>query len=376
MPASTTAFQLEPGLIYLNHAAVAPWPTRAAEAVARFGEENARWGSWHYRRWETVEQRLRERLQRLINASAPDDIALVKNTSEALSFVAYGLNWRAGDNIVSCAEEFPSNRWVWESLRSVGVETRFAAVTASADPEAALFERVDEHTRLISVSAVQYGAGLRMDLERIGAFCRARGVLFCVDAIQHIGALPFDVQRIQADFVAADGHKWMLGPEGIGLFWVRPALREQLRLTEIGWHSAEAIADYTQSEWELARSAKRFECGSPNMLGIHALEASLALIEDEGIESIGDRVLRNSALIAEFVSQSEGFTLLTNPTPERLSGIVTFAHRDHSATKINSHLKANGVLAAVRGGGVRFSPHFYVSPEQLARAWEIVRSIR
>jgi len=165
-----------------------------------------------------TEQRLKEQLQRLIGAQSSDDIALVKNTSEALSFVANGLDWVLGDNVVTCREEFPSNKWVWEALGNCGVETRLAQITDVEDPEGAMFSLVDRNTRLLSVSSVQYGNGLRMDLPRIGNFCNEHGALFCVDAIQSLGALPFDIEAIGCDFVAADGHKWMLAPEGLGLF--------------------------------------------------------------------------------------------------------------------------------------------------------------
>lgn len=368
-------FPQRTNFIYLNHAAVAPWPKRTAEAVARFANENVQCGSWNYRQWEATEHRLRQRLQRLINADSPDDIALLKNTSEALSFVAYGLDWVPGDNIVTCAEEFPSNRWVWNSLERFGVETRLAGITGCEDPETALFDLVDERTRLLSTSAVQYGSGLRMDLDRIGAFCRNNGILFCIDAIQQLGALSFDVQQCQADFVAADGHKWMLGPEGIGLFWVRPELREQLRLVEVGWHSAAKIVDYAQLDWELAPSARRFECGSPNMLGIHALEASLSLIEEVGMTTISDNISRNIALLIDLISNKKGFTLVTPDETKRRSGIVTFRHRRLSPGHICGHLKEHGVLAAPRGGGVRLSPHFYNSESELLQAWSYVETL-
>mgnify|MGYP002713180952 CR=1 FL=1 len=369
-------FPLRDSLCYLNHAAVAPLPKRAGDAVKRFVEDCVSEGSWNYRRWEQTEAGLREQLQRLIGAQSPADIALVKSTSEALSFVAFGLAWVPGDNVVTCREEFPSNRWLWQSLERLGVETRLAQVSDVDDPEGALLSFVDDNTRLISVSAVQYGNGLRLDLHRIGDFCRENDILFCVDAIQCLGALPFDVNHIGCDFVAADGHKWMLGPEGLGLFWVRPELRERLQLNEIGWHTAEHIVDYDQSEWNPAPTARRFECGSPNMLGIHALQASLSLIEEIGIEKIAKNVFRNTSLLIELIEKTKGFDVLTDTRIERQSGIVTFKHRKYSAGRILQHLKANQILAAARGGGVRFSPHFYNTPEQLNEVWDRVQQIR
>ncbi|MFQ5488814.1 MAG: aminotransferase class V-fold PLP-dependent enzyme, partial [Gammaproteobacteria bacterium] len=188
-------------IIHLNHAGVAPWPERTAEAVRRFADENVRQGSLNYEAWLKTEVLLRKQAQQLLNAPSHNDIALLKNTSEGLSMVAYGLDWQRGDNIVISDAEFPSNRIVWESLQSQGVEVRQAPLAAAQTPEDALFQQVDEHTRLISISSVQFASGLRMDLERIGDFCHRHHLLFCVDAIQSLGALPCDVQAIQADFL-------------------------------------------------------------------------------------------------------------------------------------------------------------------------------
>ncbi|MDX1594634.1 MAG: aminotransferase class V-fold PLP-dependent enzyme, partial [Gammaproteobacteria bacterium] len=273
-------FDQAPGLVYLNHAAVAPWPERTRAAVARFAAENQLRGAQHYRDWLGVERRLRGQLRRLVNADHDDEIALLKSTSEGLSVIAHGLDWQPGENVVTAREEFPSNRVAWQSLAPRGVTTRLVPLAGSGDPEAALFASVDDATRLISISAVQYADGLRMDLPRIGEFCRDRGILFCVDAIQQLGALPFDVAGIGADFVVADGHKWLLAPEGLALFYCRREHLERLALHQFGWHMVAERGDYERLDWQPAADAQRFECGSPNMLGIHALSASLSLLEE------------------------------------------------------------------------------------------------
>src|SRR5690606_14744291 len=245
-------------LRYLNHAAVAPWPRRAAQAVSAFAEQNMTIGARDYPQWLKVEQRLRERLARLLNAPGSADVALLKNTSEALSFVAFGLDWRPGDRIVISDEEFPSNRIVWEALRPRGVEVVEVSL-AGDDPEAALLAACDARTRLLAVSTVQYASGRRLDLPRLGDGCRAAGVLLCLDAIQQLGALPFDVQASGCAFAMADGHKWMLGPEGLGVFYCRADLREQLELHEYGWHMVEHLGDYDRRDWQPAPDARRFE---------------------------------------------------------------------------------------------------------------------
>ncbi len=242
-------FPLEPGIRYLNHAAVAPWPKRTAEAVQRFAFENMTRGAARYPDWMAVEQNLRERLAWLINAPCSEDIALVKNTSEGLSFVATGIDWHAGDRIIGIADDFPSNRVVWESLADRGVAFDQVDINAEADPEQALIDRITGDTRLMAVSSVHFATGLRMDLARLSAACRETNVLLCVDAIQSLGAVRFDLDTVPADFVIADGHKWMLAPEGLGLFYVNPAIRDELQLTEFGWAMRAQAGDYAPGDW-------------------------------------------------------------------------------------------------------------------------------
>ncbi len=361
-------FRLDPQVRYLNHAAVAPWPERTRKAVEAFARENASRGSQAYPQWLETEAALRESCRRLINAPAAEDIALLKNTSEALSVVAHGLPWRPGDNLVISDQEFPSNRIVWESLAGRGVEVRRVDLRSGASPESALQDAMDVHTRLCSISAVQYATGLRIDLPALGRVCRARGVLFCVDAIQQVGALGFDAQACCADFVMADGHKWMLGPEGLALFYCRAPLRPQLDLHQYGWHMVEHAHDFDRPDWSPAQSARRFECGSPNMLGVHALQASLCVLLELGMEAIEQAVLSNAARVMELVDAAPELELLSDTRPGRYAGIVTFRHRRVPAETLYKRLMAQGVMCAQRGGGVRFSPHFYTADAIIASA--------
>ncbi len=356
-------FPQEPGLRYLNHAAVAPWPRRASAAVCAFAEQNLRVGARDYPQWLQLEQRLRQRLTRLLNAPSGADVALVKNTSEALSFVAFGLDWRAGDQVVISDQEFPSNRVVWEALRPRGVEV-IAVDIAGADPEAALLAACTPRTRLLAISAVQYASGLRLDLPRLGAGCRARGVLLCVDAIQQLGAQPFDVQASDCAFAMADGHKWLLGPEGLGVFYCRRDLRERLELHEYGWHMLEDIGNFDRLDWQPAHSARRFECGSPNMLGAVALEASLALLEEVGLEEVGRRIEERIARLHAGIVALPGAELLSPAETQRRAGILTFRLAGRDTATLFEALKREQVVCIQRGGGIRLSPHFY-TPEQV-----------
>jgi selenocysteine lyase/cysteine desulfurase len=364
-------FPLKSGLVYFNHAAVGVWPRRTEEVVKAFAEENLTQGAADYPRWMAVERRIRGRLKRLLGAESADDIALLKNTSEGLSLIAYGLDWREGDNIVSTSQEFPSNRIVWESLKGKGVELRLADVSGE-NPETAMLALCDERTRLLTVSSVQYGTGLRMHLKTLGEFCRQENILFCVDAIQSLGALQFDVRDCHADFIVADGHKWMLGPEGLAVFYSRPAVREQLNLLQYGWHMVKHAGDFDRLDWEASETARRFEAGSPNMLGIQALDASLSLFEDVSMVHVEAAVLANSAQLIDWVQHQQDLELITPAQTDRHAGIITFRHKRLDAkghAKLYRALMKAGVICANRAGGIRLSPHFYSDVSGFAPVW-------
>lgn len=367
----STEFNLDDNVIYLNHAAVAPWPVRTEKAVNAFCRENVTIGSKKYAHWLTVENRLKNQLAQLINAPSVDEIALVKNTSEALSFVAYGLDWATGDKVVTSDEEFPSNMIPWESLANQGVQVNKVHLKDADDPTAALISQLDDQTKLLTISSVQYASGLRVDLERLGHACQDKGILFCIDAIQSIGAFPVDVQKYNADFMMADGHKWMLGPEGLGVFYCRQSAINKLKLTQYGWHMVEEMGNYDNPEWTTASSARRFECGSPNMLSIHALSASISLLLDIGMDTVSREVIKRGQYVIEKVLQNPSLELLTNPDNEG-NNIIVFKSKNGSTDSLFDDLTARQVVCAKRGGGIRFSPHFYTPFEVIDRAFALI----
>lgn len=263
---------------------------------------------------------------------------------------------------------------VWQSVTDRGVELRQIDIEVD-DPEAALIDAMDEHTRLLSCSSVQYASGLRLDLNRLGTACRQNHTLFCVDAIQSLGAIEFDVMQCQADFVVADGHKWMTGPEGLALFYCAAQHRETLTLHEFGWHMMEQPHDFSQVDWRPADSAQRFECGSPNMLSMFALNASLAVLLDIGMSKIEQAVLANSRYLIRQLSQLDKVTILTPDEDERRAGIVLFHCIGCDQDAIYRALMAQNVICAARGKGVRFSPHFYTEHAQMDSAVSILQRL-
>ena len=356
---------LEQDAPYLNHAAVGPWPRVTAEAVQAFADENMRHGSANYFQWLERERQLREMLARMTGAPSADDIALLKNTTECISLVAWGLDWQPGDNVVLPAGEFPSNRLPWLAQSARGVTAREIDIRATDDAESALIDALDERTRLLTVSSVQWADGFRLDLERLGAACRQRGVLFFVDAIQQLGALPIDVEACQADFLAADAHKWLLAPEGIAVFFCREEVRPQLQLLQQGWHMVDRSWDFDRTEWPVSDTAVRFEAGSPNTTGQAALHASAGLLLDVGIERVAAAVLENTDRLMTELVRIPGVRLNSRTAPARRSGIVSFGHETIAPGQIYQGLRERGISCALREGGVRVSPHFYQGESEL-----------
>lgn len=361
--------------LYANHAAIAPWPRLTSEAVIKFAEENCQQGPEKYPRWLLQETRLRERLARLINAASADDIALLKNTTEGICTIANGIDWRKGDNIVLPLDEFPSNRLPWLALRDSGVEVREVDIRSASDPEQALLARMDKHTRLLSVSAVQWIDGLRLRLETLGAACRHNKVLFFVDAIQHLGALQMDVQACNIDFLAADGHKWLLAPEGVAVFYCHKDIRSRLRLQQHGWRMVDESYQFDRAHWQPSDSAIRFEAGSPNILGQTALYASVGLLQQVGMQRVEAAIAENSLALSKGLTDIAGVELVREFDPHNFSGIVCFRTPQRELAEIHRAFKKSQLTCALRGDAIRLSPHFYQAGTPIDDILDLIENI-
>lgn len=365
-------FPLDPDLCYLNHAAIGPWPRRTAQVVANFAQQVMLRAGADYPDWLDTEQRLRERLARLINAGGADDIALVQNTSTGLSIVSQGLDWQDGDEVVGLKGDFCSNRMVWQVLQDRGVSYRAVDALASGDPEGALIDAMGPHTRLLAISTVQFATGYRFDMHRLAQACRARDVLLSVDAIQSLGAVPFDQAEIQADFITGGGHKWLLSPEGQGFLYCKPERREQLSLHQFGWAMRASPYAFESETWDSAASARRFEAGTPNMIGIHGMDASLSLFEEFGMQNVAARIDSNISTLFEHLDAMPGIEIVTPGDPRRRAGILTFRHRTLGGDRLHAALMQQGLICSPRVGGIRLAPHFYTPESVLIRAIETI----
>lgn len=355
--------------IYLDHAGVAPVSLRAKAAVEKFLSESAQGGAFHYPQWALRIAHARKNCARLVNATA-DEIAFVKNTSHGLSLVAGGLDWKAGDNVLFYEKEFPANIYPWLNLKRKGVEAR---TIPSRDGRVLLedIERiVDSRTRLIAISSVQFSNGFRIDLKSVGELCRQKGILLCVDAIQGLGVIPVDVKECNVDFLSADAHKWLLGPEGIGIFYCRKELAGRLDPPLIGWKSVRNDFDFDHPDFQLKTDALRFEEGTMNLMGIFGLGAAIELLLEVGIENIEERVLGLGDVIIQ-EAEKRGFAVLTPKAREERAGIITFSGGFDPA-RVRDALREKGIMVNARGGGIRVSPHFYNTEEEILRFFHVL----
>ena len=356
---SADEFPVTRELIYLNHAAVAPLCRRSAEAMKQLADDACNYGSLHYDTWMDAYAGLRAAAAKLINAS-PDEIAIVKNTSEGIATVALGLDWKPGDRIVAFTEEFPANFYPWLRLESRGVAVTWLSIY---DPIEKIADAV-RGARLLAISYVNYLSGYRVDLNAIGNLCRENGCFFFVDAIQGMGALPIDVEESSIDALAADGHKWMLGPEGNGVLYVRRKWLNSIEPVEFGWTNPANYNDYSSRDMALRPDAGRYECGTLNTIGCFGQRAALELLLEVGIDKIAPTVLSLADQLEAGIRQ-KGYELMIPRTVATGSGIVSFRHPSRDYRQIVSELKRNAITAAPRQGWVRMSPHFYISPENI-----------
>ena len=362
---------------YFDHAAVAPLPSPTREAVRAWLDQATEQGDVAWTGWARRLEEVRRRAAGLIGAE-PEEMALVPNTTSGISLVAEGFPWQFGDNVVTLANEFPSNQYPWMNLASRGVELRRVAVEGGVVDLDRLAAACDARTRIVTVSWVGFATGWRIDVRQVAALCQRRGCLLFLDAIQGLGVFPLDVRVDGVDFLAADGHKWMLGPEGAGLLFIRREHLALLRPLMVGWNSVAQGTDYTRVELNLRADAARYEGGSQNMAGFIGLGASLDLLADLGLTSQASPIAEHVLAITDYACGrllELGAELLAPRTGEHRSGIVTFKLAGHDPNDIRRRLESSGIIVRCRAGGVRLSPHGYATTDEVDRLIDEIRAI-
>lgn len=353
-------FPVTGNLVYLNHAAVSPVCRAAGEAMRWLATDAEEFGSLHYDKWMACYEGVRVESARMLNAD-PREIAIVKNTSEGIATIALGLDWRPGDRIVAFHDEFPANQYPWIRLAARGVTITWLRPDAPLDE----IDRAARGARLLAISFVQFLSGYRCDLEAIGEICHRHGVFFFVDAIQGLGVFPIDVRKARIHAASADGHKWLTGPEGCGILYIQRDRQDSVDPVEFGWTNAASHADYGSRDMTLRSDAGRYEPGTLNTIGCFGLEAAFRFLNGVGVANIAPVVQGLTDQAAEG-ALAKGYELLASRTPLTGAGIVSMRKAGIDCRMIWKDMKERGIITAPRAGWLRVSPHFYISPAEIA----------
>lgn len=364
----TAEFPILQKLAFFNHAGVAPITARAARAIHAYADQ-AQTLSYYEARWYIRARQVKQFAAQMIGAAGEEEIAFVPNTSTGLSMVAGGLAWREGDNVVITDVEYPANRYPWQDLQRLGVEL----IEVHQLPDGRIdvedvVEAITDRTRVVSLSHVQYASGFRIDLQPVSDMVHRAGGYLCVDAIQSVGAMPVDVEAMGIDFLSADGHKWMLSPEGCGIFYCREKLIDQLHPHVVGWMNMVNANDYGNYQFEFQPDARRFEPGSYNIPGILGMGASLELLLEVGLDRVWARLDALTGYLCDRL-QEKGYRVYSPRGAGERSGIVVFepsaSRTAPPLPKIVAELESHGIIIVVREGRLRASPHFYNTREQI-----------
>ena len=360
--------------IFLAHAGDCPLPRRVSEAIAAYANAAAR-GDQEKAAWPGLLDTGRRLGAKLLGAK-PNEISLVGPTSLGLSLIAGGMRFRRHENILVYFDDYPSNVYPWMALAAKGVQVRLLNVRELGNiRNIDVLGQVDEQTRLVALASCHFVTGTRLDYEAIGKFLHTRGIQFCVDGIQTVGAFPTNVEHV--DFLAADAHKWLLGPCAAGLLYVRQSLQETLQPPIYGWHNVRNPNFVAQEHIEYRNGPDRFEAGSQNWLGLAGLNAAMEMLLEVGIEDIARELLRKRAWLVPAL-QAKGYHVAgANATPAQASGIVSFGRPDTDLPALHEKLTAAGIITSLRGDRngkqyIRLSPHFYNTDAELHRVLEVL----
>ena len=359
--------------IFLGHAGVCPLPRRVADAISECARQGTLGDQEAFMLHRLDEAR--KLASQLLNCQT-DEVALVGPTSVGLSLVASGLNFRKGDNLLIYHDDYPSNVYPWMALAAKGVEVRLLNVKNLGSIRTIdVMGQVDENTRLVALASCHFISGFRIEVSAIGKFLRERGILFCLDAIQTLGAFPTTVEHV--DFLAADAHNWLLGPCAAGILYVRRELQEKLNPPIYGWHNVKNPNFVAQEQIVFRSGAVKYEAGTQNLLGLVGLIAAMELALEIGVDNIAAELLRKRALLVPALQKKDFTVLNAEVKPENAGGIVSFFQPGKDLTALNQKLSEAGIVASLRTDRkgqnyIRLSPHFYNTDAELQRVLELL----
>ncbi len=358
-------FPVTKSYVYMNHAGVAPLSRRVRDAMVGFVEDATVNGAVNVDSWTETVEMCRSVAAQLINADATE-IAFMKNTTQGILIAANGIDWCQGDNVVTTAVEFPANVYPWWSLKErYGVQTCMVPERDGRIHLEDIIEAIDERTRVVTISHVEFASGYRNDIKAIGEICRERDVWFVVDAIQSLGAIEVDVKSSHIDILAADGHKWLLAPEGAAIFYCAKDKLERLINTNVGWASVVNPREFLDYDLTQKPDATRFEEGSYNSIGLYGLKAAIDLLLEIGVSNIETRILELTSGLIKGLN-AKGYRVITPKSDSERAGIVVFESDHYTPAELFALLNERNIITAERGSGVRVSPHFYNTELEIA----------
>lgn len=347
---------LDQGIVYFNHASTGPFSSIVTQRLTELLKEKSESNIDDYPSFLKVMEKTKELLAQLINCNV-DRTAFVDNTSNGLNIIAQSIEWKRGDRILLNDVEFPANVYPFLNLKRFGVEVDFVKSVNGIVTAEQIIDSVKPGTKLISVSFVQFLSGYKVDLDKIGSYCRANNITFCVDGIQGIGAVNIDVQKSKIDFLSCGTQKWLLGMQGLAFIYIDEKLQQKIVPANVGWLSVNNAWNLLDYKMDLKTSANVFQGGTLNSFGIYAFNTSLKLFRDFGFNNVEEQVLSNTKYFLEKLRNSGINTLLAGRDENDLAGIVTY--KPENPEKVFEELTKKKIICSLREGLIRFSPHFY-----------------
>lgn len=353
-------FVLKEGIHFFDYGCTSALPKLAAEEMRKFAEYYSKYGPYTYNDNLSNELEVRNHIIRLIGGGSPSELALLKNTSEAIAIVANGIDWKSGDIVLFLEKEFPSNRTIWEILSRKGILTAKSIDAKNANPDYLLIEAIEKYKpRLLALSSVQYYDGYVHDINLVAEYCKKYNTLLLIDAAQHIGTYWHENLYNLADFIVFPSHKWLMGPEGVGFLLVKSTSDHLLDTKEIGWRSMSAPLEFDNRNCTLAKGAARFECGTMNRVGLYTLLASLKILNRFGAEFISKIAKKNSDHLYSLLEGNNEIDIVTPRDRDRRHSIISFKPKNKSSQELHRQLTSLGMLTSLRGEAIRVSIHFH-----------------
>lgn len=361
---------LKTGKVYFNHAAVSPIPKCSVEILKAYFAVRSEGEIENYFSFQKTIIETKELIGKWIN-SDKNRIAFVDNTSNGLNILAQGLDWSVGDRILLYDVEFPSNVYPFMNLKKYGVELDFISPNDRRIELSDIEKNIQPKTKLLTLSHVQFLNGFRADLTMIGEFCRAKGIIFCVDGIQAVGAVPVDVDQMKIDFMSCGVYKWLMSVEGTAFIFLTEEMQERINQKYVGWTSVKDAWNILNYDLTLDDSARRFENGAMNFPGIASLNSAIKMFNSYGLDELHKNIISNTQYLIKKLDEFGIQPSFISKSENELSGIVSF--KIEEVNKLNDDLLANDIHCAVREGYLRISPHFYNDIDEFNKLIDLIK---